>query len=73
MLTSRDINEIADTQPGVSQQLVTLSRSESKAEPSNQGRAAAPVTTKALKMHTASIRSDGKVTFEPIGESPGAK
>ena len=67
VLTSQDVNEIADTQPGVVQPLVALSRDESPAESGGQTKAAMPVTIKAPRMSTASIGSDGKVTFEPVG------
>ena len=63
VLTSRDVNEIADAQPGVIQPLVNLDRG--SAEESVQQQHAAPVTIKAPRMQTASIGSDGKVTFEP--------
>ena len=66
MLTSRDVDEIADAQPGVVQPIVTLSR-EKPADTAGQAKKAIPVTIKAPKMSTASIGSDGKVTFEPIG------
>jgi len=68
VLTSQDMNEMADAQPGVVQPVVTLSREQSQKEMSGQDPTAIPVTTKAPRMSTASIGSDGKVTFEPIGE-----
>ena len=66
MLTSRDVDEIADAQPGVVQPVVTLSQ-EKPTDPAGQAKVAMPVTIKAPEMSTASIGSDGKVTFEPIG------
>lgn len=67
MLTSQDVNEIADAQPGVVQPVVTLSEEKSQAGISNEGQNAMPVTIKAPRMSTAQIGSDGKVTFDPIG------
>lgn len=66
VLTSQDVNEIADTQPGVVHPVVTLSREKSPAGSDDQGKAAMPVIIKAPRMSTASIGSDGKVTFESI-------
>ncbi len=68
VLTSRDVNELADAHPGVVQPLVTLADKERR-DPAGQEKAAVPVTLKAPTMHTASIGSDGKVTFEPVGGS----
>lgn len=66
VLTSRDVDEVADAQPGVIQPVVTLSQ-EKPTDPAGQAKTAAPVTIKAPRMSTASIGSDGKVTFDPIG------
>lgn len=60
------MNEFADAQPGVVQPVVTLSQ-EKPTSATGQDKATMPVTIKAPKMSTASIGSDGKVTFEPIG------
>ncbi len=65
VLTTQDVNEIADAQPGIVQSVVTLS--EAKSEPTGQRKAKMPVTIKAPTMSTASIGSDGNVTFDPIG------
>ncbi|MCJ1457950.1 Altered inheritance of mitochondria protein 24, mitochondrial [Mycoblastus sanguinarius] len=73
VLTSQDVNEIADTQPGVIQPVITLSHEKSQTESTDQEKAAMPVTIKAPRMSTASIGSDGKVTFEPIGELKGSR
>ena len=66
MLTSENVNEIADTEPGVVQPVVTLGQERSQAEPVTP-KASSPVIIKAPRMSTASIGTDGKVTFEPIG------
>ena len=66
VLTSQDIDEVADAQPGVVQPVVTLSH-EKPTDPTGLAKTATPVTIKAPKMSTASIGSDGKVTFDPIG------
>ncbi|KAL2039571.1 hypothetical protein N7G274_007843 [Stereocaulon virgatum] len=66
VLTSQDVNEFADAQPGVVQPVVTLSR-EKPGSAAGQEKATMPMTIKAPKMSTASIGSDGKVTFEPMG------
>lgn len=66
VLTSENVNEIADTKPGVVQPVMTLSQEQSQTD-SRDPEAGFPVTTKAPRMSTASIGTDGKVTFEPIG------
>ena len=66
VLSAEDVNEIADVQPGIVRPEVTLVRKSSD-DSSSQDKASMPVTIKAPKMSTASIGSDGKVTFEPIG------
>ena len=73
VLTSRDVNEIADVAPGVVQPLATLSRKDSPAESDGQTKTGIPVTIKAPRMSTASIGSDGKVTIEPVGGAQKAK
>lgn len=67
MLTSQDINEIADAEPGIVQPVVTLSQEKTSTESMSQGKSTMPVTIKAPKMSTASIGSDGQVTFDPVG------
>lgn len=69
VLTSQDVNEMADAQPGVVQPVVTLSREKPHKEPADSEPTAMPVIIKSPRMSTASIGSDGKVTFDPIGES----
>ena len=59
------MNEIGDASPGVVQSMVTLA--ETKSESEGQAKLTLPITIKAPKMSTASIGSDGKVTFEPKG------
>ncbi|KAL2056409.1 hypothetical protein ABVK25_003432 [Lepraria finkii] len=66
VLTSQDVNEFADAQSGVVQPVVTLSQ-EKPMDAASHEKATVPVTVKAPKMSTASIGSDGKVTFEPVG------
>ena len=66
VLTSEDVNEIADTQPGVVQHVVTLPQERNQGE-SRDPKASFPLNVKAPRMSTASIGTDGKVTFEPIG------
>lgn len=63
VLTSEDVNEIADMQP-----VVTFSQAGSQKDPAEKPKAGFPVTIKAPRMSTASISRDGKVTFEPTGE-----
>lgn len=60
VLISEDVNEIADTQPGV-----TLPGERSQAN-STAPKADSPLAIKAPRMSTASIGTGGKVTFEPI-------
>ena len=70
VLTTRDVDEIADTQPGVVEPLVSL-RQESSPEqrkPSLQENVVSP-TMKFPQMRTASIDRDGKVTFEGSSDS----
>ena len=70
VLTSRDINEIADVQPGLTQPLVTLSKLHIKAEPLNM--TATNMETPTIKsptVQTASIGKDGKISFDPTGQS----
>lgn len=69
MLTSRDVNEIAEVQPGVIQPSVTLSQEKEDTRPPGQQEDSTPVTIKAPRMSTASIGSDGKVTFKSIDKS----
>ncbi|KAL9076382.1 MAG: hypothetical protein Q9161_001098 [Pseudevernia consocians] len=66
VLTSENINEIADTQPGTVQPVVTLAQESSQPD-SGDPKAGFPVNIKAPRMSTASIGTDGKVKFEPIG------
>lgn len=63
VLTSEDVNEIADTQPGAVQRIVTLTQERGKAD-SGDSKAGFPITIQAPRMSTASISTDGKVTFE---------
>lgn len=64
VLTSEDVNEIADTQPGAAQRIVTLTQERGKAD-SGESKPGFPVTIKAPRMSKASVSTDGKVTFEP--------
>lgn len=66
VLTSENVNEIADTQPGVLQPVVTLPGEQIQTD-AGDPKAGFPVAIKAPRMSTASIGTDGKVTFEPIG------
>ena len=69
ILTSRDVNEVADVEPGMTQPLVMLSRLQAKAEsPNTTVKKVESATVKSPTMQTASIGKDGKVSFEPIGE-----
>lgn len=63
VLTSEDVNEIADMQPAV-----TLSQEGGQKDPAESPKAGFPVVIKAPRMSTASIGNDGKVTFESTGE-----
>lgn len=58
------MHEIADTQPGIAQSVITLARPQVGLVDQ-----AKPVIIKAPRMSTASIGTDGKVTFNPIGDS----
>jgi hypothetical protein len=69
VLTSQDINEMADAQPGVVQPIVTLSRADAQKEPSDKKSTAIPVATKGLRISTARIGNDGNVTFDPREDS----
>ena len=70
ILTSRDVNEIADAEPGMTQAIATLSRQQTTAASSSApATKSTPATAKAPKMQTANIGRDGKVSFEPIGDS----
>lgn len=64
VLTSENVNEIADTEPGVVQPVVTLGQERSQGESRSPK---LPVDVKAPRMSTASIGTDGKVIFEPTG------
>ena len=67
VLTSRDVNEVADVQPGMTQPLVTLSRLRNKSQPLDMSSTeAGSVAMKSATMQTASIGKDGKVSFKPI-------
>ena len=61
VLTSENVNEIADTQPGWN-----LSQERSSVD-YEIPKASSPVTIKTPRMSAASIGIDGKVIFEPIG------
>lgn len=61
VLTSETVNEIADAQP-------TLSHEGGQTDPPDKPKASFPVIIKAPRMRTASIGTNGKVTFEPVGE-----
>lgn len=58
VLTSENVKEVADMQPALN-----LSQERSPAD-SGVPQAGSPVTIKAPRMSTASIGTDGKVTFE---------
>lgn len=62
VLESRDINEIADAAPGVAKSLITSSIPPTTAE---EGRSGSSADSKEPKMGTASVGTDGKVTFAP--------
>ena len=66
VLKSANINEIADAKPGTVHPVVTLAKERSQAD-SADPKGGFPVNIKAPRMSTASIGTDGKVTFEPIG------
>ncbi|KAF6235680.1 hypothetical protein HO173_006363 [Letharia columbiana] len=63
VLTSENVNEIADTQPGVVQPVFTLPAERSTTDSAKKSKAGSAVTMKAPRMSTASIGTDGKVTF----------
>ena len=60
VLTARDVNEIADTEPGVLQPATTLKTSEEKTQKPEGGKTSQPVT----KMSYASVGEGGEVKFE---------
>ena len=62
MLTSENVDEIADTQPGVVLPGVTLSRKRSQTDSAEKAKSD---FNRAPRMSTASIGTDGKVVFEP--------
>ena len=64
VLESRDINEIADAEPGVARSIVTSS---SPPKTADQERPGSPSNKKEPIMRTASIGADGKATFAPAG------
>ncbi|CAG8954952.1 hypothetical protein HYFRA_00008641 [Hymenoscyphus fraxineus] len=61
VLTSRDVNEIADAPPGSAQPAVTLEKSQ--AAETTSGKQATPVPT---GFHTAEVSRDGKVKFGEV-------
>ena len=68
VLTSENVNEVADTEPGVLQPVVTLVQEQSQERSQGGSRShKLPVDIKAPRMSTASIGTDGKVIFEPTG------
>ena len=61
VLTARDVNEIADVEPGILQPAVTLDIDKQKwKSPSNDQAQSQPVT----EMSYASVGEDGKVKFQ---------
>ncbi|KAG8529252.1 uncharacterized protein KY384_005887 [Bacidia gigantensis] len=66
VLTSREVNEIAEAQPGIVQSLVDLQRLANVADPSKAAntQTTSAATVKAPRMRTASIDPDGRVIFE---------
>lgn len=74
VLTSQDVNEIADAQPGVTQQIVTLPRRQNGAASlSTPAVEDTSVRTKVPTMQMASIGRDGKVSFEIPGDSTSSR
>ena len=65
VLTLKDMNEMADAQPGTIQPFVALER-DSKDLSSKALVMPQHSASKAPSLRMASITSDGKVTFEPI-------
>lgn len=63
ILTSRDIEDSAEVDPGVSKSLVTRKPIEDK---TNAGPASSPAATNTSRMHTASVSEDGGVVFTPV-------
>ena len=61
LLTTRDVNEIADTEPGAVQSAVTL---EPKSEKREEEEKPPVPKQQALQMSYASVGRDGKVEFE---------
>ena len=70
VLTTRDVNEMADTAAGTVQAAVTLANSDAK----DKAESPAPATPAAkTRMSFASIGQDGKVRFEKQGDPEDAK
>lgn len=61
VLTSRDINEIADSPPGAVQSAVTLAAKPEENETASQSRADVPTG-----FHVADVSRDGKVKFDDV-------
>ena len=61
VLTTRDVNEIADTEPGALQSAVSLQLNNEKREDNTEVSLPKPQTA---QMSYVSVGSDGKVDFE---------
>ena len=70
MLTTRDVNEIADAPAGSLQAALTSLSNAEKTKGSEQKSAGPAVTNKPPQMSLASVGRDGKVKFESTEKSP---
>lgn len=64
VLTTRDVNEIADTAPGVISPAVTLERKRDSAEKDKEGSVKKPRADVPTSISVASVGPDGKVAFK---------
>ena len=64
VLTTRDVNEIADTPPGAIQHAVTLATNQGQDGVISSSKASAQTTDAPTRLSVASIGQGGKVLFE---------
>lgn len=64
VLTTRDVNEIADTPPGAIQKAVTLATNQGQDGVISSSKASAQTTNAPTRLSVASIGQGGKVSFE---------
>ncbi|KAL9122183.1 MAG: hypothetical protein Q9187_001264 [Circinaria calcarea] len=64
VLSTRDVNEIADSPPGAIQAAVTLAMSGPEKPATDSSSGTTPASARPTRLSMASIGPDGKVTFE---------